>query len=189
MTFAKSATPAAAEGASSGMLGYAKYALIGIASAIFLFFTTRALRRREQEGIDNQPPWLRELELPVRLSELEREIPPRPAADTPTLVAAAANGARCSDPSPGGAARGVQPRSRRPAAAQLDAGGLMVSASGRYHFTQMKGRGADEHGRQTRAIRGAGLMAIQLPPASRHRAPPSQNAPSLASAAVARPPC
>ncbi len=93
MTFAKSATPAAAEGASSGMLGYAKYALIGIASALFLFFTTRALRRREQEGIDNQPPWLRELELPVRLSELEREIPQRPAADTPTLVAAAANGA------------------------------------------------------------------------------------------------
>ena len=75
------------------MLGYAKYALIGIASAIFLFFTTRALRRREQEGIDNHPPWLRELELPVRLSELEREVPPRPAADTPTLVAAAANGA------------------------------------------------------------------------------------------------
>ncbi len=92
MTFAKSTTPAAA-GASSGMLGYAKYALIGIASAIFLFFTTRALRRREQEGIDNQPPWLRELELPVRLSELEREVPPRPAAETPTLVAAAANGA------------------------------------------------------------------------------------------------
>ncbi len=92
MTFAKATTPAA-EGASSGMLGYAKYALIGIASAIFLFFTTRALRRREQEGIDNQPPWLRELELPVRLSELEREIPPRPTDNAPTLVAASANGA------------------------------------------------------------------------------------------------
>ncbi len=125
MAFAKSTTPAAAEGASGGMLGYAKYALIGIASALFLFFTTRALRRREQEGIDNDPPWLRELELPVRLSELEREIPPRPADDTPTLVAAAAgaNGAGRSDPPPGGAARRVQPRSRRPAAAQLDAGG------------------------------------------------------------------
>ncbi len=89
MAFAKSTAPAA-EGASGGMLGYAKYALIGIASAIFLFFTTRALRRREQEGIDNDPPWLRELELPVKLSELEREIPPRPAADAPTLVAAGA---------------------------------------------------------------------------------------------------
>jgi flagellar M-ring protein FliF len=90
MAFAKSTAPAAAEGASGGMLGYAKYALIGIASALFLFFTTRALRRREQEGIDNQPAWLRELELPVRLSELEREVPSRPAAETPTLVAAAA---------------------------------------------------------------------------------------------------
>ncbi|MGA2164008.1 MAG: flagellar basal-body MS-ring/collar protein FliF [Solirubrobacteraceae bacterium] len=92
MAFAKATAPAAAEGASGGMLGYAKYALIGIASAIFLFFTTRALRRREQEGIDNDPPWLRELELPVRLSELEREVLPRPAAEAPTLVAAAAGG-------------------------------------------------------------------------------------------------
>jgi flagellar M-ring protein FliF len=78
MTFAKATAPAA-EGASGGMLGYAKYALIGIASAIFLFFTTRALRRREQEGIEREPPWLRELELPIRLSELERGAPPRPA--------------------------------------------------------------------------------------------------------------
>jgi flagellar M-ring protein FliF len=98
MAFAKSTTPAAAEGASGGMLGYAKYALIGIASAIFLFFTTRALRRREQEGIDNDPPWLRELELPVRLSELEREVPPRPAENTPTLVAAAAGTNGAGDP-------------------------------------------------------------------------------------------
>jgi flagellar M-ring protein FliF len=98
MTFAKSTTPAAAGGASSGMLGYAKYALIGIASAIFLFFTTRALRRREQEGIDNDPPWLRELELPVRLSELEREVPPRPADNAPTLVAAAASANGAGDP-------------------------------------------------------------------------------------------
>ncbi len=94
MAFAKPTTPAA-EGASGGMLGYAKYALIGIASALFLFFTTRALRRREQEGLDNEPSWLRELELPVRLSELEREIPPRPADHAPTLVASpvSANGA------------------------------------------------------------------------------------------------
>ncbi len=84
MAFAKP-TATAAEGSSGGMLGYAKYALIGLASALFLFFTTRALRRREQEGLDNEPSWLRELELPVRLSELEREVPPRPA-DAPTLV-------------------------------------------------------------------------------------------------------
>jgi flagellar M-ring protein FliF len=89
MAFAKP-TATAAEGSSGGMLGYAKYVLIGLASALFLFFTTRALRRREQEGLDNEPSWLRELELPVRLSELEREIPPRPADHAPTLVASAA---------------------------------------------------------------------------------------------------
>ncbi len=98
MAFAKSTTPAA-ESASGGMLGYAKYALIGIASLIFLFFTTRALRRREQEGIDKEPPWLRELELPIRLSELERETPPRPGDHAPTLVAAP-NGAGGADGNP-----------------------------------------------------------------------------------------
>jgi flagellar M-ring protein FliF len=70
MAFAKTAAPAAS--ATSGMLGYAKYALIGLASLLFLFFTTRSLRRREEADIDNEPVWLRELELPVRLSELER---------------------------------------------------------------------------------------------------------------------
>lgn len=92
MAFAKpvATTPA---GPAGGMLGYAKYALIGIASAVFLFFTTRALRRREQEGINEQPVWLRELEMPVRLSELEREVPQRPAESAPpTLAAAGANG-------------------------------------------------------------------------------------------------
>jgi flagellar M-ring protein FliF len=69
MAFAK---PVAAAPAGGGMLGYAKYALIGLASAAFLFFTTRVLRRREQAPIEDKPPWLRELELPVRLSELER---------------------------------------------------------------------------------------------------------------------
>lgn len=71
MAFAKTAAPAAS--AASGMLGYAKYALIGLASLLFLFFTTRSLRKREEADIDNEPIWLRELELPVRLSELERE--------------------------------------------------------------------------------------------------------------------
>jgi flagellar M-ring protein FliF len=70
MAFAKTTAPAAS--ATSGMLGYAKYALIGLASLLFLFFTTRSLRRREEADIDNEPVWLRELELPVRLSELER---------------------------------------------------------------------------------------------------------------------
>jgi flagellar biosynthesis/type III secretory pathway M-ring protein FliF/YscJ len=70
MAFAKPVT--AASGPAGGILGYAQYALIAIACAAFLFFTTRVLRRREEEPIDHEPPWLRQLELPVRLAELER---------------------------------------------------------------------------------------------------------------------
>ncbi len=70
MAFAKPVT--AASGPAGGILGYAQYVLIAIACAAFLFFTTRVLRRREDEPIDHEPPWLRELELPMRLTELER---------------------------------------------------------------------------------------------------------------------
>jgi flagellar M-ring protein FliF len=85
MAFAKTATPAAS--AASGIIGYAKYALIGIASLLFLFFTTRSLRKREHADIDHEPVWLRELELPVRLSELERETSTPTAAPVPVPVA------------------------------------------------------------------------------------------------------
>ncbi len=77
VAFAKSAAAAAA--AKSSMLGYAKYALLGIGALLFLFFTTRALRKRESEPI-GEPVWLRELEAPMRLSELERETAPRAPA-------------------------------------------------------------------------------------------------------------
>jgi flagellar M-ring protein FliF len=88
MAFAKPTTSASAS-AAGGMLGYAKYALIGLASLAFLFFTTRSLRKREQDTIDHEPVWLRELELPVRVSELERE---NPRPNRPTEVMAAAGG-------------------------------------------------------------------------------------------------
>ncbi len=91
MAFAKPTTPAEAGG---GMMGYAKYALIGIASALFLFFTTRALRRREKAPIDSQPPWLRELELPVPLAELERRIPVRPPEPMQVLASRGGNPVR-----------------------------------------------------------------------------------------------
>lgn len=75
IAFAKSATAAGA--AASSPLGYAKYALLGIAAAIFLFLTTKSLRRREQEALE-EPKWLRELDAPMRLAELEREAATRP---------------------------------------------------------------------------------------------------------------
>jgi len=72
VAFAKTSTTAAA----ASPLADAKYALLGLGAIIFLFFTTRSLRKRESETID-EPVWLRELEAPMRLSELERETAPR----------------------------------------------------------------------------------------------------------------
>jgi len=48
-----------------------KYAGIGLASILFLFFVTRALRRRETEALP-MPTWLTEIEGPRPLAELER---------------------------------------------------------------------------------------------------------------------
>jgi len=73
VAFAKA--PAATAAASAGPLADAKYAVLGLAAVIFLFFTTRSLRRREKGAIE-EPVWLRELEAPMRLSELERENAP-----------------------------------------------------------------------------------------------------------------
>jgi flagellar M-ring protein FliF len=77
VAFAKSSASAGAP--ASSPLGMAKYALLGLGAALFLFFTTRSLRKRETETID-EPVWLRELEAPIRLSELERETATRPTA-------------------------------------------------------------------------------------------------------------
>jgi len=75
IAFAKSATAGGAAAASP--LGYAKYVLLAIAAAVFLFLTTKSLRRREREAIE-EPKWLRELDAPMRLAELEREASTRP---------------------------------------------------------------------------------------------------------------
>ena len=87
---------AAGAPASSSPLSYAKYLLLAIAAAIFLFFTTRSLRKREQETIP-EPRWLRELEAPVRLSELEREMASRPSELTASAGNGNGNGARGGD--------------------------------------------------------------------------------------------
>ncbi len=91
VAFAKSTTAAAA----SSPLGDAKYALLGLGAIIFLFFTTRSLRKREKETID-EPVWLRELDAPMRLSELERETSTRPitamAGVAPSSGGGSANG-------------------------------------------------------------------------------------------------
>jgi flagellar M-ring protein FliF len=54
-----------------------KYAGIGLASILFLFFMTRSLRRRETEDLP-MPTWLTEIEGPRPLAELERTTSPAP---------------------------------------------------------------------------------------------------------------
>jgi flagellar M-ring protein FliF len=67
-----------------------KYAGIGLASILFLFFMTRALRRRETEDLP-MPTWLTEIEGPRPLAELERTTSPAPEL---TAVGAPAEPAR-----------------------------------------------------------------------------------------------
>ncbi|HUR86059.1 MAG TPA: flagellar basal-body MS-ring/collar protein FliF [Solirubrobacteraceae bacterium] len=66
----KAGAPAA--GPAGGMLGYAKIAGAGIGILLFLFFSTRQLRRREGETLMREPNWLREIEAPTTLAHLER---------------------------------------------------------------------------------------------------------------------
>ena len=83
------ASPAAAAGSSTNsMIGYVKYALLGIGAIVLLFFITRSLRRRESEPIE-EPVWLRQLETPMRLSDLRGEGAPKPA---PALAGVAPGG-------------------------------------------------------------------------------------------------
>jgi flagellar M-ring protein FliF len=79
---------ATAAAAASSPLSDAKYVLLGLGAILFLFFTTRSLRKREKDTIE-EPVWLRELEAPMRLSELERQTSARPA---PAMAAAAPSG-------------------------------------------------------------------------------------------------
>jgi flagellar M-ring protein FliF len=89
IAFAKTAGGAGA--ASSSPLSMAKYVLLAIAAAVFLFLTTKSLRRREREAIE-EPKWLRELDAPMRLAELEREAATRPIEISAGNGRAQANG-------------------------------------------------------------------------------------------------
>src|SRR5947209_1085170 len=58
------------------MLGYAKYVAAALGLLAFLFFITRHLRRREDDTLASEPVWLREIEAPTTLAELERGAAP-----------------------------------------------------------------------------------------------------------------
>ncbi|MGA2470938.1 MAG: flagellar basal-body MS-ring/collar protein FliF [Solirubrobacteraceae bacterium] len=98
VSFAKppaTATPTAAS-PSTGMMSEAKDGILGIGALLFLFFITRGLRKRESEPLANrQATWLRELDYPRSLVELEDENRPveplrvkrlRPAHASPAKV-------------------------------------------------------------------------------------------------------
>src|SRR3954447_13525644 len=71
VAFAKPPAPAK-PAATTAALGYAKYVLAGLGLLFFLFFVTRHLRKREDQTLLGQPVWLREIETPTSLAELER---------------------------------------------------------------------------------------------------------------------
>src|SRR3954470_14131162 len=64
------AAAAAAGGPIAGYMGYAKYAGLGLASLLFLFFMRRALRKRESAVLVGEPVWLNQIESPRPVGEL-----------------------------------------------------------------------------------------------------------------------
>jgi flagellar M-ring protein FliF len=70
VAFAKPPVPAKTPVTQSA-LGLAKYVLAGLGLLGFLFFVTRHLRRREAETLMGEPVWLREIESPTTVAELE----------------------------------------------------------------------------------------------------------------------
>jgi flagellar M-ring protein FliF len=71
--FAKAETPKAGP-VPTTMLGPLKWVGLGLATLLFCFFMARGIRRREGEALA-EPSWLREIEAPVRLAELEAGAP------------------------------------------------------------------------------------------------------------------
>jgi flagellar M-ring protein FliF len=78
--FAKQPAAAAKASPVGGMIGYAKYAALGLGSLLFLFFVTRHLRRREQGDLIGEPVWLNQINSPRPVGQL--------AAGDPALLGA-----------------------------------------------------------------------------------------------------
>jgi flagellar M-ring protein FliF len=82
--------PAAAAPVTQNMLGYAKYALLGLAMVLFRFFVSRHLRRRESTALLGEPVWLRQIESPRALGEshvTEIALPEAPRRELERVVA------------------------------------------------------------------------------------------------------
>ena len=70
VAFAKPATAAPSAGPAAGVMNYAKYGAVGLGLIAFLFFVMRHLKKREGESL-GEPTWLRQIEAPTTLADLE----------------------------------------------------------------------------------------------------------------------
>ena len=70
VAFAKPAAAAPAAGPAGDIMGYAKYGAVGLGLLAFLFFVMRHLKKRERESL-GEPTWLRQIEAPTTLADLE----------------------------------------------------------------------------------------------------------------------
>jgi flagellar M-ring protein FliF len=70
MGFAKAATPKTGP-VPTNLLGPLKWVGLGLGALIFLFFMARGLRKREAESLGT-PAWLKEIEEPISLAQLEQ---------------------------------------------------------------------------------------------------------------------
>jgi flagellar M-ring protein FliF len=82
VAFPKAVAPASPS-PKGAVMDYAGYVLAGIALLAFLVVAARQLRRREDETLMREPRWLREIEAPTTLADLEG---PRPASALPERV-------------------------------------------------------------------------------------------------------
>ena len=71
MAFAKPEVPKAGP-VPTNLLGPIKWVGLGLATLLFLFFTRRALKKREGEALPT-PAWLTDIDEPVALSALEQQ--------------------------------------------------------------------------------------------------------------------
>src|SRR3954468_19294642 len=68
--FAKQPAAAATAKPIGDIIDYAKYAALGLASLLFLFFVSRHLKKRESSDLIGEPVWLRSIEQPRPVAEL-----------------------------------------------------------------------------------------------------------------------
>jgi flagellar M-ring protein FliF len=82
--FAFAKGPAAEDpGPIGGALEYGRYAALALALALFTLFLLRHLRRREQEALPAEPVWLREIESPQPIAELQAQQQAQPTIALP----------------------------------------------------------------------------------------------------------